>query len=93
MSPPLPTPEPPDEWRAFERVLQQLLRLPPPPKPGPARGRRAGRRVRDTKTRRGCLKVHNPLPGGAPAAAPPPAVSWCPGRAGVPPAGGAPGSE
>ena len=33
MSQPPPTPEPPEEWRAFERVLQQLLRLPPPPPP------------------------------------------------------------
>ena len=38
MAQPPPTPEPPEEWRAFERVLRQLLRLPPPtswpPRPG-----------------------------------------------------------
>ena len=51
MAQPPPTPEPPEEWRAFERVLRQLLRLPPPPTPGRARRRRPGRRARDKKAR------------------------------------------
>ena len=51
MSQPPPTPEPPEEWRAFERALKQLLQLPPQTKPGRACSRRTGRRARDKKAR------------------------------------------